>query len=120
MRVLRRALLISVIVVSSLVGAVAVSAAGVPGSLGNRTVSVGSTYTMLGQTGTLHAGAVRATGPVTLSGRWDGGRSQVLAQTSTTADGRFRLTITLHRRGQLELRLGTPDHRVERVVLTVV
>jgi hypothetical protein len=44
----------------------------------------------------------------------------VLAQTSTTADGRFRLTITLHRRGQLELRLGTPDHRVERVVLTVV
>lgn len=107
-------------VVSSLVGGVAVSAAGVPGGLSNRTVSVGSTYTILGQTGTLHPGGVRATGPVTLSGRWDGGRSQVLAQTSTSADGRFRLTIALYRRGTLEFRLGTPDHNVERVVLRVV
>jgi hypothetical protein len=55
-----------------------------------------------------------------LSGRWDGGRYQLLAQTSTAADGRFRLTITVHRRGQLELRLRTPDHHAERVVLTVV
>jgi hypothetical protein len=108
------------VIVSSLVGGVAMSAAGVPGGLGNRTVAVGSTYTLLGQTGTLHAGATRATGPVTLSGRWDGGRYQLLAQTSTAADGRFRLTITVHRRGQLELRLRTPDHHAERVVLTVV
>jgi hypothetical protein len=109
-----------VFVVSALVGGVGVSVAGVPGGLSNRTVSVGSTYTILGQTGTLRPGAVRATGPVTLSGRWDGGRSQVLAQTSTAADGHFRLSITLRRRGLLELRLGTPDRHVERVVLTVV
>lgn len=91
-----------------------------PGGLSNRTVAVGATYTIVGQTGTAHPGSVRATGTVTLSGRWDGARSQVLAQTSTAADGRFRLTISLRRRGKLELRLSTPDHRVEHVTLTVV
>ena len=50
-------------VVSSLVGGVAVSAAGVPGGLSNRTVSVGSTYTILGQTGTLHPGGVAGDRP---------------------------------------------------------
>jgi hypothetical protein len=44
----------------------------------------------------------------------------VLVRTTTGADGRYRLTIRPGRRGKLELRLATPDHRTTRVVLTVV
>jgi hypothetical protein len=57
---------------------------------------------------------------VTLSGRWDGGRTQLLAQTTTTADGRFRLVIHLTRHGKLDLSLATPDRHVAHVVLTVI
>ena len=118
MRALRRVLIVSVIV-TSLVGGVAVSAAGVPGGLGNRTVAVGSTYTMLGQTGTLHAGAARATGPVTLSGRWDGvaPRCSHRPRQPPTAAFASRSPCT----GAVSWSYGSaPDHRVERVVLTVV
>jgi hypothetical protein len=62
----------------------------------------------------------RATGRVTLRGRWDGGRPQVLAHTTTTADGRFRLTIRLRRHGKLDLFLATPDRHLAHVVLTVI
>lgn len=91
-----------------------------PGGLSNRTVPVGATYTIMGQTGTLGVGVQRATGHVTLSGRWDAERSQVIAHTTTSADGRYRLTIHLRRRGTLGLRLATPDRQVVHVVLTVV
>jgi hypothetical protein len=91
-----------------------------PGGLSNRTVAVGATYTITGQTGTIGVGTMRATGPVSLSGRLDDGRPQMIARTTTTADGRFRLTIRLDTPGKLELRLATPDRRVVRVTLKVV
>jgi hypothetical protein len=108
------------VIVSSLtVGVVAGGARG-PGGFSDRTLPAGSTYTITGQTAPLGAGVRRATGRVALSGRWDGGSSQLIARTTTSADGRYRLTIHLRRRGKLELRLTTPDHRTSRVVLTVV
>lgn len=94
--------------------------AAAPRDLSNLTVSVGSTYTITGQTGTLGAGPSRATGRVTLSGRWNAGQPHVLAQTITSANGRYRLTIHLRRHGKLDLRLATPDHQFTHVVLTVV
>jgi hypothetical protein len=97
-----------------------VAAAGSPGNLVNKTVSVGSTYTITGQTGTLGPGTSRATGTVSLSGRVDNGPPQLLRRAATTADGRFRLTIRLELRGKLDLRLATPDRRVLRVTLWVV
>ena len=91
-----------------------------PGGLDPKTITLGSSYTIAGQTGAAQPGAPRATGNVTLSGRWDGGRSRILLRTTTTADGRYHLTIRPAHRGKLELRLATPDHRTNRVVLTVV
>jgi hypothetical protein len=120
LRDLRRSALFFVVIASALTAGAAVAVAAAPGGLSNRTVSVGSTYTITGQTGTLRAALPPATGPVTLTGRWDAGSRQVLAKTATTADGRYRLTISLRRRGSLDLRLATPDHQVAHVVLTVV
>jgi hypothetical protein len=108
------------VVVSLLTVGLAAPGARAPGGFSDRTLPVGSTYTVTGQTATLGVGARRATGRVALAGRWDGGRFQLLAHTTTAADGRYRLTIHLRRRGTLELRLTTPDHRTARVVLTIV
>ena len=44
----------------------------------------------------------------------------MLVRTTTGADGRYHLSVRPGRRGKLELRLATPDHRTSRVVLTVV
>ena len=104
----------------SLTACLGVAAAQAPGNLVNRTVAVGSTYTITGQTGTLGPGTIRATGTVSLSGRLDNGPPQLLRRTATTADGRFRMTIRLALRGKLDLRLATPDRRVARVTLWVV
>jgi hypothetical protein len=113
---LRRTLLASAVVGWALTAGLGTAAAG----LGNRTIAVGSTYTITGQTGTRGPGTARATGAVTLSGRLGRNPSQVLAQTTTAADGRFRLTIHLAARGKLDLRLATPDHRLAHFTLTVV
>ncbi len=120
MHALLRALLVSAVAVCALTVGLGAAGAQPPGGLRDKTVSLGSTYTITGQTGTVRAGAPRATGRVTLNGRWDGGRLRLLAQTTTAVEGRYRLTIHLRRRGKLELRLTTPDHRVARVVLTVI
>ena len=120
MHALLRALLVSAVAVCSLTVGLATAGAQPPGGLRDKTVSLGSTYTITGQTGTLQGGASRATGRVNLNGRWDGGRWQLLAHTTTAVDGRYRVTIHLRRRGKLELRLTTPDRRVARVVLTVI
>ncbi len=95
-------------------------AAAQPGGLVNTTVKLGASYTISGQTGATQPGAPRATGSVTLTGRWLGGPSRVLVRTTTGADGRYQLSVRPGHRGKLELRLATPDHRTARVVLTVV
>jgi hypothetical protein len=117
---LRRTLLVTAVLGWSLTAGLGVAAAEAHGGLDNRTVSVGSTYMITGQTGTLGHGRVRATGGVTLSGRSSSGQARVLARTTTAADGRFRLTIHLVTRGKLDLRLATPDRHVAHFTLTVV
>ena len=91
-----------------------------PSGLVDKTITLGSSYTIAGQTGAPQAGAPRATGNVILSGKWNGGPSQVLLRTTTGPDGRYKLTIRPQRRGKLRLKLTTPDHRTTSVVLTIV
>jgi len=77
---------------------------------GTSSLPYGSTYTLTGRTG--GTGGARATGAVTLRGRWNRGKWIVLARTRTDAAGRFTLHVVLRRRGRLDLRLLTPDGSV--------
>lgn len=120
MRALLRAFVLSIVAACSLTVGPSPAGAGSPGGLSDKTITLGSSYTIAGQTGAPRAGAPRSTGSVTLSGSWNGGPAHMLVRTSTTSAGRYRLTIHVRRRGTLELRLTTPDHRLTRVALTVI
>lgn len=87
-------------------------------NLPNTTMPLGSTYTITGQTFPF-GGSAHATGRVILAARVNGGPWQFVAQTTTRSDGTYRVKIKPTRRGRIDLRLSTPDHRVSRVVLTV-
>lgn len=76
-----------------------------------------STYTLRGRTASTDGEHVP--GKVVLRGRWDQGAWLVLARTRTDAAGNFRVTIKLHRRGLLELRLQLPDGFVGTKTLRV-
>ena len=58
-------------------------------------------------------------GPVVLRGRWNQGPWLELVRTRTDAAGNFRVTIKLHRRGLLDLRLQLPDGFVGTKTLRV-
>lgn len=77
---------------------------------GSSSLPYGSTYTLTGRTG--GTGGLRATGAVTLRGRWNRGTWIILARTRTDAAGRFKIHVVLERRGRLDLRLLTPDGSV--------
>jgi hypothetical protein len=83
------------------------------------TTSIGSTFTVSGRTGSV-PGAGPATGPVVMSGRWNGGAWRVVASAHTNARGRYRLSITVHRRGTLHLRVTPPDGDDHSFVLRVL
>jgi hypothetical protein len=110
---LRRALSLT----SMLIALIAIgSAAAQPRShrnLGHTRLTLGQVYTITGRT------AGRVDGSVVLSGRWHGDHWKIIIRTTTHGDGTYRLVIKPRRRGQLELRISTPDDRVQRVVLTV-
>jgi len=76
-----------------------------------------STYTLRGRTAS--TGGLHVPGKVVLRGRWDDGAWLVLARTRTDAAGNFRVTIKLHRRGLLALRLQLPDGFVGTKTLRV-
>jgi hypothetical protein len=84
-----------------------------------RSVPVGGTFTVSGRTGSA-AGAGPATGAVVMSGRWNVGPWRVLASSHTDFRGRYRLSIKLHRRGILHLRVTPPDGDDHLFVLHVV
>ena len=88
-------------------------------SLPNTTMRLGSTYTITGQTAAV-SGHARATGKVVVTGRLNGGVWRFITQTHTLRNGTYKLRVKPTRRGRLELRIATPDHRVSRVVLTVI
>jgi hypothetical protein len=83
------------------------------------TTSIGGTFTVSGRTGSA-PGAGPATGAVVMSGRWNGGAWRVVASAHTNARGRYRLTITVHRRGTLHLRVTPPDGDDHSFVLRVL
>jgi hypothetical protein len=84
-----------------------------------RSVTLGATFTVFGHTGAL-AGAERSTGAVVMSGRWNAGPWRVIASSRTDSRGRYRLSIKLHRRGILHLRVTPPDGDDHLFVLHVV
>lgn len=84
-----------------------------------KTTSVGGTFTVSGRTGSA-PGAGPATGRVVMSGHWDDGPWRVVASARTDAGGRYRLSIKLHRRGILHLRVTPPDGDDHLFVLHVV
>lgn len=94
----------------------AVAARGVPPA---KTISLGGTFIVSGRTGSA-PGKGPATGAVVMSGRWNAGPWLVVASTSTDSRGRYRLSIKLHRRGILHLRVTPPDGDDHLFVLHVV
>jgi hypothetical protein len=84
-----------------------------------RTTSIGGTFTVSGRTGSV-PGSGPARGAVVMSGRWGGGPWRVVASARTDASGRYRLSIKVHRRGTLRLRVSPPDGVDHSFVLHVV
>ena len=84
-----------------------------------KTAAVGSTFVVTGRTGSPTSSAP-STGLVVARGRWDTGRWRTLTSTRTDANGRYRLTILLWRRGLLTLTVIPPDGRSHSFMLRVV
>jgi hypothetical protein len=76
-----------------------------------------STYTLRGRTASTDG--LHVPGPVVLRGRWNQGPWLELVRSRTDAAGNFRVTIKLHRRGLLDLRLQLPDGFVGTKTLRV-
>jgi hypothetical protein len=115
---LRRALLFAFLLVTLAVAGSATAASATRADLHDTTIPLGTSYTIMGQTGAPD-GRRRATGSVVLTGKLNGGPWIFLARTHTSTDGTYRVTIKPTRRGRLLLRLATPDHQVRRVTLTI-
>jgi hypothetical protein len=105
--------------IAVLAAALAVAAPVAFGASAAQRVSLGGTFTVSGQTGSA-PGAGPARGRVVMSGRWDAGQWRVLTSSRTDSRGRYRITIKLHRRGILHLRVTPPDGDDHLFVLHVV
>jgi hypothetical protein len=105
--------------IAVLAAALAIAAPVAFGASAAQRVSVGGTFSVLGHTGSA-AGARPATGRVVMSGHWDAGPWRVVASARTDSRGRYRLSVKLHRRGILHLRVTPPDGDDHLFVLHVV
>lgn len=96
-----------------------VSAATASSFLVNRTLRLGSTYTI---TGTDTVGSTKPVlGRVRLLGSWDGARWRVISTTRVESrTGRFRIVLRPSHRGVLRLRLEVPGGGVYPVTLVIV
>jgi hypothetical protein len=84
-----------------------------------RSIRIGSFFTITGQTGS-EAGTRPSTGVVVLSGRWNTNPWHVVASARTDHKGRYRIAITLRRKGLLRLRVSPPDGQDHVFVLRVI
>lgn len=82
-------------------------------------MKLGSTFTITGQTGSMHGKHVRALGKVIVSGRWGTDRWHVLVVVKTDRAGNYQLSIRPQHRGNLTLRITPPDHHPQRYLLHV-
>jgi hypothetical protein len=105
--------LISLLIVMTAVTATA-SAAKV------RTLQLGSTFVVTGQTGSLPGKSVRATGTVVVVKSWDAGTSRLITTARTDSHGSYQVAIKLTRRGLLTLRITPPDKHDVRYLIRVV
>jgi len=100
--------------------AVALAAAGTAAAGPDVTVmKLGSTFTVTGRTGSAPGKHTRAVGPVRVFGRWNGGTWHVISMTRTDQAGNYVFRLTPQQRGNLTLRIATPDHRPRRLLLHV-
>jgi hypothetical protein len=85
-----------------------------------RTVSLGSTFTVTGLTGTLPGHSVRATGVVVVVKSWDRGEHRFVTTALSDSHGHYRVAIKLTRRGLLRIRIVPPDKHTTTYLLRVV
>lgn len=85
-----------------------------------RTLQLGSTFIVSGQTGSLAGQSVRTTGKVVVVKSWDGGESRLITTALTDSRGSYRVAVKLSRRGLLTLRITPPDKHVLQYLLRVV
>jgi hypothetical protein len=85
-----------------------------------KTMSLGSTYAVRGQTGSLDGGTVRATGLVVVRGKWAKGVWHALTTTRTDAHGNYKFSIKPGHRGLLAIQITPPDKRVQSFLLRIV
>jgi hypothetical protein len=100
--------------------AAALSVAVAPaGAVPTRSITLGSTFTVTGLTGSA-TGPKRAVGVVVVTLRWGNGPWRRFETTRTNRDGRYQLTLHPHRRGALNVRIAPPDRHVVRYLLRVL
>jgi hypothetical protein len=104
---------------AALVLGVALAAPGLAAAGNAFTFQLGSTFTVKGRTGSPPGQHARAIGRVVVSGRWGSARWHVLTTTLTDQAGNYRFTLKPHRRGQLTVRVATPDLRPRHYLLHV-
>jgi len=104
----------------TLAGSVVLANGSSPAAKLSATMTIGSTYLITGQTGTIHAGDRRATGMVTLTEHWVGGSRQIVVHRRTDSIGRFMLRIHPSHHGTLRFTVATPDIRTTQGLLQIV
>ena len=95
---------------------VAVSSAG---AVPTRSMTLGSTFTVTGQTGSAK-GPKRAVGTVVVSLRWGDRPWQLFERTRTDRDGRYRVTLHPRHRGVLRVLIAPPDRHLVRYRLRIL
>lgn len=111
---IRKILILSMLIAALLVVGASASATTV------RTIQLGSTYVVKGQTGSFDGGTVRATGVVVVRGKWAKGVWHVLTTTRTDAHGNYKFSVKPGHRGLLAVQITPPDKRVQSFLLRVV
>lgn len=84
---------------------------------GPSAAAYGATYTLTGNTGTFNGR--HFAGEVVLRGSWNGAMWATLARRRTDANGDYRMSIVLRRRGTLRLRLLLPHGELATKTLRV-
>lgn len=88
------------------------------GAVPTRSLTLGSTFTVTGQTGS-RKGPERAVGQVVVTLRWGHGPWRLFERTRTDRNGRYLIRIRPRHRGSLSVRIAPPDRHVVRYLLRI-
>lgn len=95
-------------------------AAGSASASSAQTLKLGSILYVTGQTGQPAGAKNHSTGRVVVRAQWNGGKWHVVSIALTDHNGNYRFQIKPRMRGQLVLRVVTPDKQEQRLVVRVV